>query len=153
MDETPPPQIAQSTAFKLHRATVLIDRIADGYLEREHGIRYAPFLVLLMVRLLGVPSQQAIAAALDVSRASITQRVGGLVDRGLLITSPDPDDARANRVHLTPAGVSLVDTAWTGLEQHQSGLDNGVDESVLAAQLDTIIANAVTVLGSEGEAP
>lgn len=136
----------ESTAFKLHRATVLIDRVADGYLEREHGIRYAPFLVLLMVRVLGEPSQQAIASNLDVSRASITQRVSALVDRGLLTTAPDPDDARALRVSLTPVGRELIDAAWAGLERHQDGLDDGIDEPALAAQLDRLIANAVTAL-------
>lgn len=141
--------ITESTAFKLHRATVLIDRIADDYLDREHGIRYAPYLVLLMVRLLGEPSQQAIAAALDVSRASITQRVGGLVDRGLLVTEVDPHDARAHRVRLTEAGRTLVDAAWVGLETRQDGLDEGIDEPLFAQQLDRLIANAVTALTTQ----
>lgn len=140
------PDITSSTAFKLHRATVLIDRIADDYLSREHGIRYAPFLVLLMVRVLGEPSQQAIARNLDVSRASVTQRVSGLVENGLLEVTPDPGDSRANIVRLSTAGRVLVDSAWRGLEQHQSGLDAGVDESALVAQLDRIISNAVEAL-------
>ncbi|HOY83492.1 MAG TPA: MarR family winged helix-turn-helix transcriptional regulator, partial [Rhodoglobus sp.] len=133
-------------AFKLHRATVLIDRIADDYLTREHGIHYAPFLVLLMVRVLGEPSQQAIARNLDVSRASVTQRVSGLVGSGLLEVTPDPADSRANIVRLTTPGRALVDSAWRGLEQHQSGLDVGVDEPALVAQLDRIISNAVEAL-------
>lgn len=143
---TDSPDITSSTAFKLHRATVLIDRIADDYLSREHGIRYAPFLVLLMVRVLGEPSQQAIARNLDVSRASVTQRVSGLVENGLLEVTPDPGDSRANIVRLSTAGRVLVDSAWRGLEQHQSGLDAGVDESALVAQLDRIISNAVAAL-------
>lgn len=140
------PDITSSTAFKLHRATALIDRVADEYLAREHGIHYAPFLVLLMVRLLGEPSQQAIARSLDVSRASVTQRVSALIERGLLAVSPDPADARANVVRLTTDGAVLVDSAWRGLEQHQSGLDAGVDEPALVAQLDRIISNAVEAL-------
>lgn len=139
-------EITSSTAFKLHRATVLIDRLADNYLEREHAIRYAPFLVLLIVRVLGEPSQQAIAANLDVSRASITQRVTALADRDLIVVSPDPADSRANIVRLTADGLALVDRAWSGLENHQNGLDEGVDEPALIAQLDRIIANAVEAL-------
>ena len=140
------PDITSSTAFKLHRATVLIDRIADDYLTRVHSIHYAPFLVLLMVRVLGEPSQQAIARNLDVSRASVTQRVSGLVESGLLEVSPDPADSRANIVRLTTPGRALVDAAWRGLEEHQSGLDAGVDEAALVAQLDRIICNAVEAL-------
>ena len=143
---TDTPDITSSTAFKLHRATVLIDRIADDYLTREHGIHYAPFLVLLMVRVLGEPSQQAIARNLDVSRASVTQRVSGLVESGLLEVTPDPADSRANIVRLTTPGRVLVDSAWSGLEHHQSGLDAGVDEPALIAQLDRIISNAEEAL-------
>lgn len=133
--------ITNSTAFKLHQATMLVDRIADDYLQREHGIRYAPFLVLLMVRVMGPTSQQAIAASLDVSRASITQRVATLVADGLLEVTKDPTDARANIVALTSNGAAKVSLAWSGLEEHNSGLDDGVDEPALRAQLDVIISN------------
>ena len=57
-------EFLDSTAFKLHRVTALLDRVADAYLRTEHGIRYPAFLVLLMVRVLGEPSQQRIAANL-----------------------------------------------------------------------------------------
>jgi DNA-binding MarR family transcriptional regulator len=133
--------IVDSTAFKLHRVTALLDRVADTYLRAEHGIRYPAFLVLLMVRVLGEPSQQRIAANLGVSRASITQRVGALVDDGLLATSTDPTDSRANVVALTSRGAALLDAAWSGLDAHQAGLDDGIDEAALVAQLDRILAN------------
>ncbi|MGV8883186.1 MAG: MarR family winged helix-turn-helix transcriptional regulator [Rhodoglobus sp.] len=133
--------IVNSTAFKLHQATSLLDRAADQYLRSEHGIRYAPFLVLLMARVMGVSSQRAISDALDVSRASITQRVAQLTEAGLLAVEPDPRDSRANLVCLTAVGSTLVDAAWAGLESHQNGLDVGVDEAALVAQLDRIISN------------
>src|SRR5680860_489457 len=110
------PSILDSTAFKLNRAAVLIERVADDYLRRSHGIRYAPFLVLMMARLLGPTSQQAIAANLNVSRASVTQRVAALAADGHLIVANDPRDARANLVSLTESGAALFDRAWAGLE-------------------------------------
>jgi DNA-binding MarR family transcriptional regulator len=139
------PGIVESTAFKLHRATVLLDRIADDYLLANHGIRYAPFLVLLMARVLGPTTQQAIAANLGVSRASITQRVGALAESGLMCVGKSATDARANTVVLTAEGVALVDAAWAGLEDHQGGIDDGVDETALALQLDRLIANALGI--------
>lgn len=136
-----------STAFKLHQATLLVDRVADEYLMREHGIHYAPFLVLLMVRVLGEPSQQQIAGNLGVSRASVTQRVAALTERALLEVGKHPTDARTNLVTLTASGAALVEQAWAGLERHQAGLDAGVDEPALVAQLDRIIANGIRILG------
>jgi DNA-binding MarR family transcriptional regulator len=138
--------ITSSPSFKLHKATAMVDRLADDYLEGAHGIRYAPFLVLLMVRIIGPTSQRSIAGALDVTRASITQRVGALVERGLLAVRPDPDDSRANLVTLTDHGLELVTRAWKGLERHQSGLDDGLDEIALGRQLDVIIANGERIL-------
>jgi DNA-binding MarR family transcriptional regulator len=137
-----------STAFKLHRATVLIDRVADDYLVREHGIRYSAFVVLLMARVLGEASQTAIAENLAVSRASITQRIAALVERGLVDVRQAPTDSRANVVRLTAAGQHLFDSAWRGLEAHQAGLDEGVDDVALAAQLDTLIANGLRIVGA-----
>lgn len=140
--------ITESTAFKLHRATVLMDRIADRYLFAEHGIRYSNFLVLLMVGALGRPGQRRIAETLDVSSASITQRLKQLRDAGLVAIAPDPTDARAHTVSLTARGGALLTAAWVGLDTHQDGIDVGVDETVLAQQLDRLIANAVAVLNS-----
>ncbi|GAB3607346.1 hypothetical protein GCM10027413_27550 [Conyzicola nivalis] len=140
------PQLVDSTAFKLHRATVLLDRIADDYLVAQHQIHYAPFLVLLMARVLGPTTQHAIAQNLGVSRASVTQRVGALQKAGLLDVAKSATDARANTVVLTSEGESRVEAAWQGLEQHQDGVDSGVDERVLAAQLDRLIQNALGIL-------
>jgi DNA-binding MarR family transcriptional regulator len=137
--------ITDSTVFKLHRATALLDRIADLYLQREHGIRYSQFLPLLIVRVIGEPTQSRIADNLGVSRASVTQRIAPLVADGLLAVRQHPTDARAKLVTLTERGTTLVDAAWAGLTAHQDGVEDGVDDSVLAAQLDRLIANALPV--------
>ena len=139
--------ILSSTAFKLHQATLLIDRVADDYLRREHDLRYPAFLVLLMARVNGECNQQLIATSLGVSRASITQRVTPLVSAELLDVVPDPRDSRANLVRLTERGMALIDAAWHGLDRHQSGLEDGVDDAALAAQLDRLIDNGRRILG------
>jgi DNA-binding MarR family transcriptional regulator len=137
----PPPTIVDSTAFKLHRVTALLDRVAGAYLRDEHDIRYPAFLVLLMVRVLDEPSQRRIATNLGVTRASVTQRLTPLAEQGLLAIRTDPADSRANLVSLTPRGAALLDAAWRGLEAHRAGLDLGVDEVALVVQLDRILAN------------
>ena len=141
--------IIQSAVFKLHRATALVDRVADRYLHEHHGIRYSGFLVLLMVGTLGQLTQRQIADKLDVSRASITQRLGRLVDDGLVAVRPHPDDARANTISLSGKGAALLERAWHGLESHQDGVDAGVDVKALVQQLDRIIDNAQRVLTSD----
>ena len=143
------PDIVESPVFKLHRATALVDRVADRYLQEHHGIRYSAFLVLLTVGTLGQQTQREIADKLDVSRASITQRLGRLLDDDLVTARPHPDDARANTISLSLKGAALLERAWHGLETHQDGVDAGVDVKVLVQQLDRIIDNALRVLNAE----
>jgi DNA-binding MarR family transcriptional regulator len=41
--------------------------------------------------------------------STTSRRISALVDRGLLERTPDPDDRRAHRVHLTARGRDLLD--------------------------------------------
>jgi DNA-binding MarR family transcriptional regulator len=149
MENTEQHDIVESAVFKLHRATLLVDRVADRYLQEHHGIRYSGFLVLLTIGTAGELTQREIADKLDVSRASITQRLGRLLDDDLVTARPHPDDARANTISLSRKGSELLDRAWRGLETHQDGVDEGVDAKALVQQLDRIIDNALRVLNAE----
>ncbi|WP_035763971.1 MarR family winged helix-turn-helix transcriptional regulator [Arthrobacter sp. H20] len=138
--------LRQSTVFKLHRATTLVNRVSDEYLLTHHGIHYAPFLVLLAVRIAGPSPQQAIAHSLDVSRASVTQRIQQLKTSGLVDVTISSKDPRANVVDLTLSGRRLTDTAWHGLEAALDSVDDGVDDPGLRRQLDRLISNCTTAL-------
>ncbi|WP_237740844.1 MarR family winged helix-turn-helix transcriptional regulator [Crystallibacter crystallopoietes] len=143
-------EITDYASFKLHQATALLDRVVDNYLRTHYGIRYAPFLLLLISKVIGPATQQRLATALDVSRASVTQRIGALKEQGLLSVVPDPADSRAHLVALTEAGERLVDSAWAGLDRDLAAVEEGVDERLLAAQLDRLIGNLLNVLEAQG---
>lgn len=142
-----------SPALKLHQATALVDRAADQYLRGAHGISYSHFVVLLTIGFLGQPHQRAVADSLDVSRASITQRVTALRKSGLVRITRDETDARSQRVSLTGDGESLLETAWRGLDEHDNGLEHGVDMQALERELDTLIQNARRYLRLPGGHP
>jgi DNA-binding MarR family transcriptional regulator len=139
--------ILASPVLKLHQATALVDRTADRYLRGTHGISYSHFVVLLAIGMLGQPHQRAVADSLDVSRASITQRVTALRECGLVRVTRDATDARSQRVSLTDEGESLLETAWRGLDAHDDGIEHGVDIRALERELDTLIRNARRYLG------
>jgi DNA-binding MarR family transcriptional regulator len=50
-----------------------------------------------------------------ITSGSVTNRVDGLEDRGLIRRTDDPDDRRGVLVELTPRGLRMVDAA---LEHH-----------------------------------
>jgi DNA-binding MarR family transcriptional regulator len=147
MDDRFRTMLLASPVLKLHQATALVDRVADRYLRGAHGISYSHFVVLLTVGVLGQPHQRAVADSLDVSRASITQRVTALRECGLVRVTRHEADARSQRVSLTDDGEALLETAWRGLDEHDSGLEHGVDIQALERELDTVIQNARRYLG------
>lgn len=144
-----PVELSQRLALALHRATALVDRVAEVYLRPAHGIGTSAFAALVTIDALEPARQTDLARGLDVSRAAVTQRLADLSARGLVEVHPDPTDARANVVSLSAAGRALLRDAWAGLARQDDGLEAGVDLEVLLAGLDAVIANATRFLGAE----
>jgi DNA-binding MarR family transcriptional regulator len=142
---------SERLALALHRATALVDRVADAYLRPAHGIGVSVFAALITIDAIGPARQSAIADGLGVSRAAVTQRLADLVERGLVVVADDPTNRRAHLVTLSPAGRRLLNAAWDGLSSSQDGLERGVDLVALQRALDTLIANAEAHLASTGE--
>ena len=145
-DDHPPS--SEQLALALHRATALVDRVADAYLRPAHGIGISVFSALITIDAIGPARQSAIAAGLGVTRAAVTQRLADLTDRGLVEVIGDPSNRRAHLVSLSPAGKRLLAEAWAGLGQSQDGLERGVDLVALQSALDRLIANAEQHLAS-----
>lgn len=136
------PDAGRQLALSLHRATALVDRVADSYLRPAHGIGISTFAALVTIDAVGPGRQADIARALDVSRAAVTQRLRGLVAQGLVDVIEDPADSRANLARLTGSGQALLAAAWGGLARQDDGLEDGLDVGALQEALDTLIANA-----------
>lgn len=141
---------SQRLALTLHRATALLDRVADRHLQPTHGLSISMFAALVTIDAVGPASQSDVARALDVSRAAVTQRLRELVARGLVSVEDDPADSRAKVVSLTSAGGALLGAAWEGLARSDDGLERGVDVDGLLAALDRLISNAEQHLDRSG---
>jgi len=63
-----------------------------------------------------------LVTALGLTPASISILVRGLVQAGLVERSPDPDDARAHHLALTPAGCKLVENMRDQRRQRMAAL-------------------------------
>jgi DNA-binding MarR family transcriptional regulator len=144
--------IERRLALTLHRATSLVDRVADVYLRPAHGIGISAFAALVTIDALEPARQSAIAAGLGVSRPAITQRLADLSARGLVEVVDDPTNQRARLVSLSTSGRTLLSQAWDGLSRSQDGLEQGVDLIALQGALDRLIANAEAHLDSLGAA-
>jgi len=140
-------------ALALHRATVLVDRVADAYLRPAHGIGVSELAALTTIEAIGPAPQAAVAAALDVSRSAVTQRLASLTASGLVEVGRDGRDRRARLVELTPHGRERLAAAWAGLARHDDGIEEGVDLPGLLAALERLAANAERHLVASGDRP
>jgi DNA-binding MarR family transcriptional regulator len=69
------------------------------------------FSVLVRLHDSGPWTQNSLGRSIFMEPANIAALVGRLEDRGLVAREPDPNDRRAIRVSITPAGVELLAVA------------------------------------------
>ncbi|SDF56212.1 MarR family winged helix-turn-helix transcriptional regulator [Pseudonocardia oroxyli] len=94
---------------RIMRAARYLEAAADERLAAV-GITRTEFDVLSQLRRSPVPLRPGdLTAGVVGSPAATTKRLHKLVGVGLVTRSTDPEDARAARVGLTPAGEALVD--------------------------------------------
>ncbi|MCZ8321971.1 MAG: MarR family winged helix-turn-helix transcriptional regulator [Novosphingobium sp.] len=97
--------------FQLFTEIGIIDQLAGNAFERAmpDGMTRAQFTVLHHLYRRGMPSQSpaVLAAAIQVSRATMTSTLGRLAARGLVAIEPDPADGRGKQVRLTSAGEAM----------------------------------------------
>jgi DNA-binding MarR family transcriptional regulator len=77
--------------------------------------------------------------------STVSRQVRALQDRGLITRSEDPDDRRAARIVLAPAGGDILDDAWARrrewLERSLGGWSH--DERVALSDTLTRFADAL----------
>lgn len=137
------------TAKRLQLRTGL-EKIADlvrAQSWREDGAGLSPTQRALLVTLARNPEglrASQIAANLGVSAASLSDSVRAVETRGWLQRAPDPADARASRLTLTPAGTALaakLDGPDSGLAQLVAALP-ATDADALLRAMQLLIREA-----------
>lgn len=105
----------QGIIGRLHRlAAHLTDELVAVY--ARHGLGEGEFDVLAALRRAGEPYERApseLAAHTMVTTGAMTKRVDRLVEAGLVERRARGDDGRRRLVALTPAGVDVIDSAFT----------------------------------------
>ncbi|WP_073389435.1 MarR family winged helix-turn-helix transcriptional regulator [Jatrophihabitans endophyticus] len=124
-----------------------LDRLAGVLAERRarsfaaNGLRKHEFDVLAALRREGEPFQLTageLAARTYVTSGTMTSRLDGLTDRGLVVRSVDRADRRLVRVALTPAGRELVDTAFAALLETERELLTPLPTATLGPLADAL---------------
>lgn len=93
--------------LRAHRAARALARRFDRAFQ-ELGLTNGQFSLMMSLNRPDPPNMRAVATLLAVDRTTLTAALKPLERRGLIATSPDPDDMRSRRIALTPAGRALL---------------------------------------------
>jgi DNA-binding MarR family transcriptional regulator len=110
-----------SPGFLLWRVTLAWQRAMRAALA-PHDLTHVQFVLLASLWWLGdhgegPPTQQGLAEQAGTDPMMTSQVLRKLADRGLVSREPDPDDARARRLRLTPAGRAVLASALADVER------------------------------------
>ena len=135
----------------LHLATLVSADLAR--FERESGLTTARTHLLWVLGESGPSTQQALAAALDVSPRNVTGLVDGLVGSGHVTREPHPTDRRATLVTPTERGEQAVRDLVGSHEQLAAQLFGHLPADRLASfagTLDETIATFTRLMEEDG---
>lgn len=112
------PPLKNSVGFQLVQTTKIHRQRLGAALE-ELGLHVGQELVLIELAASGELGQSELVDRLGVEPPTVTKTLRKLEDSGLVERFEDPDDARAQRVDLTPEGDERIDdieAIWNDVE-------------------------------------
>lgn len=129
------------------RLLARLARVAEQTCQKT-GISL-PQYRLLVSAAQGPQRASQLAAAVGVSRPTLTSLVDGLEDAGLVKRVPVATDRRGIRLELTDAGREATARADRALSERLGGLVNG-EISAYASLTETLVSEIVSALDREG---
>ncbi|MFC0433667.1 MarR family winged helix-turn-helix transcriptional regulator [Kutzneria buriramensis] len=121
----------RSPGFLLWRVTLAWQRAMRAALA-PHDLTHVQFVLLASTWWLGdheePPTQQRLAAQAGTDPMMTSQVIRKLADRGLVNRAPDPRDARALRIVVTPDGREVLAAALRDVEQSDAEYFASVDD-------------------------
>ncbi|MBZ0257543.1 MarR family transcriptional regulator [bacterium] len=129
----------------VHTSSELLNNAVDYF--GRYGISPGRFGLLMQLKIYSDESPlspSALAERCGVTRATVTGLLDGLERDDFVERSPDPNDRRAQIVHLTKAGNKFLDGFLPGHFQRIQGLMKGIsdkDKKQLLATLTKILMN------------
>jgi DNA-binding MarR family transcriptional regulator len=95
------------TSVDRELADVLLAVVQNSQRSLQRGVDRVTITVLYDVRRLSPVRPSELAEAMHLNLSTVSRHISALVARGLLERTPDPADARAQIVRLTPEGEAV----------------------------------------------
>ncbi|MCX7558514.1 MarR family winged helix-turn-helix transcriptional regulator [Sulfitobacter sp. F26204] len=128
--------IEEVFSFRLQRLVAVEERVAQGRTLRFFDLSTNEWRLLALVQGRAPARARALADLLLMDKSQTSRVVKSLLAKGLLFTSPDPDDGRASVLELTGKGAKLYMRAFAEvMRNNQRMLEVLSVEEVLAFDL------------------
>ena len=135
-----PKDLNRSLGYLVHDVALLMRRAFDRRV-RHLGLTRSQWLVIAHLYRNDGQTQRALADELDMQRAPLSKLLDRLESGGWIERRADPDDRRANRVHITKKIDPLMMEGVTAGEKLTSDFFSGIDENAREEFL-TVLAQA-----------
>jgi len=139
----PSQPLKREFAFTVMDVARLLKTYADQR-GRQFGISRAQWAVLMRIDRNEGLKQSELAEMLDLQPITLTRLLDRLADNGLIERRADPNDRRANRLHLKPAAKPLLGRlADLGADMMETVLDGVSSTSIerMLKELSTVKDN------------
>ncbi|RVD37474.1 MarR family transcriptional regulator [Mesorhizobium sp. M4A.F.Ca.ET.020.02.1.1] len=128
LDEDPAPDIRDLFSFELQRLAGLSTRIATLSIRPKYGVTTREWRALAVLKYLGTVPLQELAKHSGLLKSQMSRTVSGLIDRGYIQKTANPEDGRSILLRLSPEGLALseqvLDDSFDRNEQMLSSLTN-----------------------------
>ena len=119
----------ETEVFLLHEIVARLDRLARERVLDAKGISYAEFLVAMAVQEMAQPTHGDVGRLLDMSKSLVSQRVAGLLAKGLVVQRREAQNRRQVRLALTAAGKRTLEQVYRELADRASRIFDALGPS------------------------
>lgn len=130
-------------AFRVMNEIGIIDQLGTTLFERAmpHGLTLPQFVVLNhFVRLGGDRSPHELAAAMQVTKATMTSTLQRLEAKGFISSTPDPKDGRGKRIAITDDGRLARDQSIMAIQQDLVDMEAGIGRDQFEAAIPFLVS-------------
>jgi DNA-binding MarR family transcriptional regulator len=137
-------RLTHLVGYATTRASITMRRVFASHFE-PLDLKVVEFSILMLVAANPQVNQRRLGEALDISAPNMAVTLDRLVERGWVERVRSTEDRRAMHIHLTPAGVDLVERA----EKISATMENPALRALSAAERALLIELLMKVAGGK----
>ena len=145
--------LSEALSFRLARMVVINDRLGSKYFRDQKGLSLSEWRIMGLVAEGAPATTSSIRDRLLMDRGLLSRVVKALCERGLLTSTPNPDDKRHTLLALTPEGQKLHDNCIVFTSERNASMTSVLTAHEIAEfsrVLDLLIDHNTNRLTQEG---